>query len=163
MSILTLRLILYTAYSPQTAITDWSLVFYSLIYTSIPTIVIATMDKNLGHRSLLKFPALYGVGQRAEGYNQLLFWLTMADTVWQSLVLFYIPFLTYRETNIDLYGLGSIWTLGVVLLVNMHLAMDVYRWNWISHVSIWGSIVATFVCMLVLDSLKMDTLLLNYG
>ncbi|KAG6541423.1 hypothetical protein Mapa_017201 [Marchantia paleacea] len=155
--------ILYTAFSPQNAVTDWSLVFYSLIYTSIPTIVVATLDKNLSHRTLFKFPALYGAGQREEGYNQRLFWLTMLDTIWQSLVLFYVPYMSYRQSDVDLYGLGSIWTFGVVLLVNLHLAMDVQRWNWLAHASIWGSIVATFVVMLVLDSLAVEAFLPHMG
>ncbi|KAL2621212.1 hypothetical protein R1flu_001417 [Riccia fluitans] len=155
--------ILYTAFSPSNAITDWSLVFYSLIYTSVPTIVVGTLDKNLSHRTLFKFPALYGAGQRGEAYNQRLFWLTMLDTVWQSLVLFYVPYISYRQSDADLYGLGSIWTLGVVILVNIHLAMDVQRWNWLAHASIWGSIVATFVVMLILDSLLIEGFLPQYG
>lgn len=157
------RFILYTAFSPQNAVTDWSLVFYSLIYTSIPTIVVATLDKNLSSRTLFKFPALYGAGQREQSYNQRLFWITMLDTIWQSLVLFYVPYMSYRQSDVDLYGLGSIWTFGVVLLVNLHLAMDVQRWNWLAHASIWGSIVATFVVMLVLDSLAVEAFLPNLG
>ncbi|KAL3680899.1 hypothetical protein R1sor_023855 [Riccia sorocarpa] len=155
--------ILYTAFSPSNAITDWSLVFYSLIYTSVPTIVVGTLDKDLSHRTLLTFPALYGAGQRGEAYNQRLFWLTMVDTIWQSLVLFYVPYMSYRHSDVDLYGLGSIWTLGVVVLVNIHLAMDVQRWNWLAHASIWGSIAATFGVLLFLDSLLIDDFLLQYG
>ncbi|KAJ7526169.1 hypothetical protein O6H91_17G086000 [Diphasiastrum complanatum] len=154
--------ILYEAFSPQSALFDWNLVFYSLIYTSVPTIVVGILDKDVSQKTLLRFPALYGSGQRDEGYNQLLFWLTMLDTLWQSLVLFYVPFFTYRQCDVDIWSLGSLWIIAVVLLVNLHLAMDVRNWTWITHVAIWGSILATYVCLFILDSITATDFLPHY-
>ncbi|CAM6103969.1 unnamed protein product [Calypogeia fissa] len=154
--------ILYTLFSPQSAITDWNLVLYSVIYTSIPTIVVGILDKDLGHRTLLRYPTLYSSGQRRLGYNQPLFWATMSDTVWQSLVLFYVPYFTYKNSQVDIWGLGSLWIMAVVILVNMHLAMDIQRWTWIHHVAIWGSILATWLCVMIMDSIKIDDLMPHY-
>ncbi|GAB4833131.1 hypothetical protein Ancab_031377 [Ancistrocladus abbreviatus] len=145
--------ILCTAFSTTSALTDWSSVFYSVIYTSIPTIVVGILDKDLSHRTLLQYPKLYGAGHRQESYNLHLFWITMLDTLWQSLVLFYIPLFTYRESSIDIWSLGSLWTIAVVVLVNIHLAMDIQRWVIITHAAVWGSIVITYACMVVLDSI----------
>ncbi|XVF84151.1 hypothetical protein PTKIN_Ptkin17bG0002800 [Pterospermum kingtungense] len=145
--------ILCTAFSTTSALTDWSSVFYSVIYTSIPTIVVGILDKDLSHRTLLRYPKLYGAGHRQEAYNLRLFWITMIDTLWQSLVLFYIPLFTYKESSIDIWSIGSLWTIAVVILVNIHLAMDVRRWVFITHVAVWGSIVITYACMVVLDSI----------
>ncbi|CAK9196595.1 unnamed protein product [Sphagnum troendelagicum] len=155
--------IFYTAFSPQTALTDWNLVFYSLLYTSVPTIVTGILDKDLSHRTLLNYPQLYGSGQREEAYNQTLFWATMLDTLWQSLVIFYVPYFVYNATDIDLYGLGCLWLIAVVVLVNVNLAMDILRWNWVTHVAVWGSVIATFVCQIIMDSLSFsDDLLPHY-
>ncbi|CAK9196636.1 unnamed protein product [Sphagnum troendelagicum] len=155
--------IFYTAFSPQTALTDWNLVFYSLLYTSVPTIVTGILDKDLSHRTLLNYPQLYGSGQREEAYNQTLFWATMLDTLWQSLVVFYVPYFVYNATDIDLYGLGCLWLIAVVVLVNVNLAMDILRWNWVTHVAVWGSVIATFVCQIIMDSLSFsDDLLPHY-
>ncbi|KAK1281312.1 Phospholipid-transporting ATPase 1 [Acorus gramineus] len=145
--------VLYTAFSLTTAINEWSSVLYSVIYSSVPTIVVGILDKDLGRRTLLKYPSLYGAGQRGERYNLGLFLWTMLDTVWQSAVIFFIPFLAYRHSTIDGSSIGDLWTLAVVILVNLHLAMDVFRWNWITHVAIWGSIVATCICVFIIDAI----------
>ncbi|XP_075104515.1 phospholipid-transporting ATPase 1 [Nicotiana tabacum] len=145
--------ILYSAFSTTSALTDWSSVFYSLIYTSIPTLVVGILDKDLSHKTLLKYPKLYAAGYRHESYNMKLFWVTMIDTVWQSLVLFYVPLFIYDQSDIDIWSMGSLWTIAVAILVNMHLAMDVQRWLIFTHMAIWGSIVITYGCLVVLDSI----------
>ncbi|AQL06847.1 Phospholipid-transporting ATPase 1 [Zea mays] len=152
--------ILYTAYSATLALTDWSSVFYSLIYTSVPTVVVGILDKNLSHNTLLCYPRLYEAGLRNEGYNLTLFWITMLDTLWQSLVLFYVPFFTYNISTMDIWSLGSLWTIAVVIIVNIHLAMDIQRWVLITHLAVWGSIAATFLCMVLIDSIPIFP---NYG
>lgn len=147
------RYVLYTAFSPTTAINEWSSVLYSVIYTSLPTIIVGILDKDLSRRTLLKYPPLYGAGHRQGCYNGRLFWLTMADTLWQSLVVFYVPYFAYRHSSVDGSAIGDLWTLAVVILVNLHLAMDVIRWTWITHAVIWGSIVATFICIIIIDAI----------
>ncbi|XP_031485201.1 phospholipid-transporting ATPase 1-like isoform X1 [Nymphaea colorata] len=145
--------ILCTAFSTTSALTDWSSVFYSVIYTSVPTIVVGIFDKDLSHRTLLEYPKLYMAGHRQESYNLHLFWLTMIDTLWQSLVLFYVPLLTYSNGPVDIWSIGSLWTISVVVLVNVHLAMDVHRWVLFIHLATWGSIVITYICLVILDSI----------
>ncbi|MCO5605923.1 hypothetical protein L7F22_060109 [Adiantum nelumboides] len=154
--------ILQTAFSASSAIFDWNLMFYSLIYTSVPTVVVGIFDKDIDQKTLLKYPPLYGAGQRDENYNSLLFWITMLDTLWQSLVLFYVPLYTYQVSTIDIWSIGSLWTVAVVILVNLHLAMDVKHWTWITHLAIWGSIASTFGCLFVLDSIRQESFLPHY-
>lgn len=145
--------ILFTGFSTTSALTDWSSVFYSLLYTSVPTIVVGIVDKDLSHKTLMQYPKLYGAGHRQEAYNMQLFWLTMCDTLWQSLVLFYIPLYAYQNSTIDIWSMGSVWTIAVVILVNIHLAMDIQRWVFVTHAAVWGSIITTYACMVVLDSI----------
>ncbi|KAH8497567.1 hypothetical protein H0E87_020018 [Populus deltoides] len=149
------RYALFACFTLTTAINEWSSMLYSIIYTSLPTIVVAILDKDLSRRNLLKYPQLYGAGQRQEAYNRKLFWLKMLDTVWQSLVVFFVPIFAYWASTIDVPSIGDLWTLAVVILVNLHLAMDIIRWNWIFHAVIWGSIVATFICVMILDAFPM--------
>ncbi|CAL0311015.1 unnamed protein product [Lupinus luteus] len=145
--------VLFTAFTSTTAINEWSSTLYSIIYTAIPTIVVGILDKDLSKRTLLKHPQLYGAGQRHEAYNKRLFLFTMADTLWQSLVIFWVPFFAYWSSTIDISSIGDLWTLAVVILVNLDLAMDVGRWSWLTHFSIWGSIVATFLCVMIIDAI----------
>ncbi|TQD82733.1 hypothetical protein C1H46_031702 [Malus baccata] len=145
--------VLFTSFTLTTAITDWSSMLYSIIYTAVPTIVVGILDKDLSRRTLLDYPQLYGAGQRQECYNSKLFWLTVVDTLWQSLAVFFIPLFAYWGSSIDTSSIGDLWTLAVVILVNLHLAMDVIRWNWITHAAIWGSIIATWICIFVIDAI----------
>ncbi|KAK6121579.1 hypothetical protein DH2020_044674 [Rehmannia glutinosa] len=144
--------VLFTSFTLTTAITDWSSVLYSVIYTSLPTIVVGVLDKDLSRATLLKYPQLYGAGQRSESYNGKLFWVMILDTLWQSVVAFFVPFLAYWESDVDGSSLGDLWTIAVVVMVNIHLAMDVIRWYWITHAAIWGSIIATFICVMIIDA-----------
>ncbi|CAK9313339.1 unnamed protein product [Citrullus colocynthis] len=145
--------VLFTGYSLTTAINQWSSVLYSIIYTCLPTIVVGILDKDLGRRTLLSYPQLYGAGHRQESYNSKLFWLTMIDTVWQSIAIFFIPLLAFWATTVDISGLGDLWLLATVIVVNLHLSMDVVRWYTVTHAVIWGSTVATVICVIVLDSI----------
>ncbi|MBA0600807.1 hypothetical protein Gorai_004006 [Gossypium raimondii] len=145
--------VLFTGFTLTTAINEWSSVLYSVIYTSVPTIVVGILDKDLSRLTLLKHPQLYGAGHRDECYNKTLFWMTMLDTLYQSVVVFFIPLLAYWGSTIDASSIGDLWTLAVVILVNLHLAMDVIQWNWITHAAIWGSIIATFICVIIIDAI----------
>ncbi|KAL8162069.1 hypothetical protein V2J09_013558 [Rumex salicifolius] len=138
---------IFTAYTLTTAITDVSSMLYTVIYTALPTIVVSILDKDLSRTTLMKFPRLYGSGQRDELYNSTLFWLAMLDTSWQSVVVFFFPLLAYWQSDVDISSLGDIWTLTIVITVNLHLAMDVMGWNWIIHLAIWGSLMATIICV----------------
>lgn len=53
----------------------------------------------------------------------------------------------------DIWSMGSLWTIAVVVLVNVHLAMDIHRWVFITHIAVWGSIIITYACMVILDSI----------
>ncbi|XP_020226661.1 phospholipid-transporting ATPase 1 isoform X1 [Cajanus cajan] len=145
--------VLFTAFTLTTAINEWSTTLYSIIYSSLPTIIVGILDKDLGRRTLLKYPQLYGAGQRHEAYNKKLFVWTMLDTLWQSLVIFWAPLFAYWSSTVDVASIGDLWTFGVVILVNLHLAMDVIRWYWLTHVVIWGSIVATFISVMIIDAI----------
>lgn len=145
--------VLFTAFSLTTAINEWSSVLYSVIYTSVPTIVVGILDKDLSRKTLLKYPQLYGSGQREEAYNGKLFWVTIADTLWQSLAIFFVPLLAYWDSEVDAPSIGDLWTVAVVIVVNLHLAMDVMRWFWLTHASVWGSIIATCICVIIIDAI----------
>ena len=147
------RYVLYTAFTSTTAINEWSSTLYSIIYSALPTIIVGILDKDLSRSTLLKYPQLYSAGQRDEAYNKKLFMLTMADTLWQSMVVFWPPLFAYWKSTIDIASIGDLWTLAVVILVNLHLAMDVVRWYWVTHAVIWGSIAATFISVMIIDAI----------
>ncbi|TYG57540.1 hypothetical protein ES288_D08G151000v1, partial [Gossypium darwinii] len=119
---------------------NYQRVGYLVLYNFYRNVVFVLML--FCHKTLLEYPKLHGVGHRREAYNLQLFWITMIDTQWQSL-----------ESTIDIWSMGSLWTIAVVILVNIHLAMDIRRWVFITHAAVWGSIIITYACIVVLDSI----------
>lgn len=142
----------YSAFSLSNTISDASGLLYSALYTALPTVMVGIYDQDLSRRTLLKYPQLYGPGLRDQHYNLKLFVLIMLDSLWQSFVLFYVPFFAYSNSSLDNSSLGDLWILSVVLLVNVHIAMDVFRWNWILHATIWGCTAVTFACVVAIDA-----------
>jgi phospholipid-transporting ATPase len=74
-----------------------------------------------------------------------------------------IPFFIYDVSDIDLDSVGCLWVIAVVVLVNVNLAMDILHWNWVMHVAVWSSVIATFLGQIIMDSLSLsDDLLSHY-
>ncbi|TYG75286.1 hypothetical protein ES288_D03G018000v1 [Gossypium darwinii] len=42
--------------------------------------------------------------------------------------------------------MGSLWTIAVVILVNIHLAMDIRRWVFITHAAVWDNLPYLTYC-----------------
>ncbi|RRT44680.1 hypothetical protein B296_00046965 [Ensete ventricosum] len=125
---------------------------FSAVYTALPTVMVGIYDQELSRRTLLAYPQLYGPGLRDEHYNRKLFILIMMDSIWQSLVLVFVPFYFYSQSSLDDASLGDIWIISVVLLVNIHLAMDVFRWNWILLVTFSGVTTIAMGCIIAIDA-----------
>ncbi|CAD5166730.1 unnamed protein product [Musa acuminata subsp. malaccensis] len=142
----------FSAVSLMNPINEISGLLFSAVYTALPTVMVGIYDQDLSRRTLLAYPELYGPGLRDEHYNLKLFILIMMDSIWQSLVIVFVPFYFYSESSLDEASLGDIWIISVVLLVNIHLAMDVFRWNWILIVTFLGVTSIAMGCIIAIDA-----------
>ncbi|KAG7244931.1 hypothetical protein INR49_024328, partial [Caranx melampygus] len=78
-----------------TAMIDyWLMIFFNLFFTSAPPIMYGIMDKDVSAEMLLGVPELYRTGQGAGEYKRSTFWFSMLDAFYQSLVCFFIPYVT---------------------------------------------------------------------
>jgi hypothetical protein len=59
--------------------------------------------------------------------------------------------------------LGCLWVIAVVVLVNVNLAMDIALdiLHWVTHVVVRGSVIATFLGQITMDSLSLSDDLLS--
>ncbi|CAI7911165.1 unnamed protein product [Closterium sp. NIES-53] len=149
-----------TAFSTTPAIGQLSLMFFSLTYTTLPTVVVASIDQTLLPTRLLAWPQLYGAGQREETYNLPVFLAAMLDATWQSLALFLVGVATVSGLDGDMWALGQTWLVALVLVVTVHLAMDIRRWTWLHAAAIAIAILVTVVSIVVIDYIP---LLPEYG
>lgn len=73
-----------TAYSVISCIDDLNLILYSAIFTAVPTVLHALLDRDISDdRTLLAMPMLYSQGPKSSLYNYSTFLCTVCDTIYQ--------------------------------------------------------------------------------
>jgi len=121
---------------------DYScLMFFNFIFSSMPVMVMGVFDKDLKQDTLLSKPPLYqtmGIEQKRFTWKR--FFSYVGDALYQSMVCFFIPFLSIRNTdflngiNTDMYYFGLIVSNIVIVLVNLCVGVNMASVNWISGV-----------------------------
>ncbi|XP_037688749.1 probable phospholipid-transporting ATPase VA isoform X2 [Choloepus didactylus] len=87
----------YCGFSASAMIDQWYLIFFNLLFSSLPQLVTGVLDKDVPADVLLTEPQLYRSGQDMEEYRPQTFWINMADAAFQSLVCFFLPYLVSRH------------------------------------------------------------------
>lgn len=66
------------------------LMLYNLLFTSLPPFTLGVYDQLASAGILMASPHLYGRGRLGLVYQPHSFWITMADALYQSIVIFFI-------------------------------------------------------------------------
>eukprot|EP00899_Mesostigma_viride_P012482 jgi/Mesvir1/21234/Mv06669-RA.2 len=140
--------IFFTAFSAQRPIDEWNLVFFSMLYTSVPTIITAIFDQDASKRTLLGMPWLYLAGQRGLYYSKRLFALTMLDMYYQGAVLCLVPLAVHANSDAGMWEVGASMLASSVVVTNAALAMDTLYFTLLQHAAFAISIGV--YCVLVL-------------
>ncbi|XP_044274207.1 phospholipid-transporting ATPase VD [Varanus komodoensis] len=128
-----------------TPMTDyWSLIFFNLLFTSVPPIIYGVLDKDVSAEMLLRMPELYKVGQRNEPYVKSAFAVNLLDAFYQSLICFFIPYFTLRNSDVDIYSFGCPMNTAMFFIIVLHLLIESNSLNPIHMLVIAGSIVLFF-------------------
>ncbi|XP_012641788.2 phospholipid-transporting ATPase VB isoform X1 [Microcebus murinus] len=143
----------FCGFSASTMIDYWQMVFFNLFFTSLPPLVFGVLDKDVSAETLLALPELYKSGQNSECYNLSTFWISMADAFYQSLVCFFIPYLTYKDSDIDVFTFGTpINTISLTTIL-LHQAMEMKTWTIIHGLVLLGSFLMYFVVSLLYNAI----------
>ncbi|XP_032885131.1 probable phospholipid-transporting ATPase VB [Amblyraja radiata] len=139
----------YCGFSGSSMIDYWLMIFFNLLFTSLPPLTCGILDKDVSAEMLLEFPELYRSCQRSGAYNHWSFWITMLDAFYQSLVCFFVPYFTYQGSNIDIFTFGTPMNTLSLFTILAHLAIETKTWTWLHWVSTIGSIAFYFLITLV--------------
>ncbi|XP_062991166.1 phospholipid-transporting ATPase VD-like [Elgaria multicarinata webbii] len=123
----------------------WNLIFFNLLYTSVPPIIYGVLDKDVSAEMLLRRPELYTAGQRNEPYVRSAFAGNIADAFYQSFVCFFIPYFTFLNSDIDIYSFGNVMNTSMFFIITLHLIIESKTLNWIHWVVLAGSVLLFFV------------------
>ncbi|KAI7856242.1 hypothetical protein BDC45DRAFT_63075 [Circinella umbellata] len=120
---------------------DYSLVtLYNLIFTSLPIIFMGIWDQDLSAETSLRYPELYRMGLRNDKFKIWRFWATIFDSIFQSVVCFFFPYMLLVDGNMDkagysvsngVYETGTIMSSIAVIVANLFVGMALYSYTWI--------------------------------
>ncbi|KAI1088896.1 phospholipid-translocating P-type ATPase [Rostrohypoxylon terebratum] len=117
------------------------IILFNLIFTSVPPIVIGVLDQDVSDAVSLAVPQLYRRGIERLEWTQHKFWMYMIDGAYQSVMNFFITYLTFAPTSAvtangldvgDRYRLGAYVAHSSVITINLYILINTYRWDWLT-------------------------------
>ncbi|XP_040297928.1 phospholipid-transporting ATPase VB isoform X1 [Bufo bufo] len=138
----------FCGFTGTTMIDYGQLIFFNLFFTSVPPLVFGIMDKDVSAETLMSLPELYKSGQQSESYKMSTFWIVILDAFYQSLICFFVPYLTYYRSGIDLLSFGAPINTSALFTILLHLAIEIKTWTLVHWVTMIGSVAVYFAVSL---------------
>ncbi|MBZ3870839.1 putative phospholipid-transporting ATPase VA [Sciurus carolinensis] len=142
----------YCGFSASAMIDQWYLIFFNLLFSSLPQLVTGVLDKDVPAHVLLLKPQLYKSGQNREEYRPRAFWLNMVDAAFQSLICFFIPYLAYYDSDVDMFTWGTPITAIALFTFLLHLGIETKTWTWLNWTACVFSILLFFTVALIYNA-----------
>ncbi|KFR01831.1 putative phospholipid-transporting ATPase VB [Nipponia nippon] len=142
----------FCGFSGSTMIDYWQMIFFNLFFTSVPPLLFGVLDRDVSAETLLGLPELYKYGQNSEIYKLSTFIITMLDAFYQSLICFFVPYLTYENSDIDVFSFGNPINTISLLTILLHQALEMKTWTLFHLVTMIGSVVFYLVFSLIYNA-----------
>ncbi|KAH6894066.1 hypothetical protein B0T10DRAFT_399522 [Thelonectria olida] len=116
------------------------ILMFNLFFTSVPVGIMGVLDQDVSDKVSLAVPQLYRRGIERLEWTQSKFWLYMIDGIYQSVMVFFIPYLLFMDgTFVTMDGLniedrvrfGAYIAHPAVITINMYILINTYRWDWL--------------------------------
>ncbi|XP_037913850.1 phospholipid-transporting ATPase ID isoform X2 [Hermetia illucens] len=141
----------FCGFSAQTVFDEMFISVYNLFYTSLPVLALGIFEQDVSDKHSLEYPKLYTPGLTNALFNTQEFIRSVLHGIFSSMVLFLIPYGTYKDgVSPDGYMLSDHMTLGsvvatILILDNTaQIALDTSYWTIFNHIMIWGSLLWYF-------------------
>lgn len=143
----------FCGFSAQSCIDQLYLMMYNLLWTSLPVMVTGIFDQDASTQLLQLNPVLYEQGQKDLSYKGK-FWPIVVDSIYQSVVIFFIPYLAYRYSDdADMTVFGTTLNTAVVLAATIQIGLRTRLWNWMNFFSVGLSLFLYFAFALVYNAI----------
>ncbi|XP_067642213.1 phospholipid-transporting ATPase ID isoform X2 [Eurosta solidaginis] len=142
----------FCGFSAQTVFDPMFISVYNLFYTSLPVLALGVFEQDVSDKHSIEYPKLYTPGLRSQLFNTREFVYSVLHGAFSSLILFLIPYGTYKD-GVSPNGLilSDHMTLGAVVATILiidntaQIALYTSYWTIFNHITIWGSLVCFFV------------------
>ncbi|CAD7087029.1 unnamed protein product [Hermetia illucens] len=106
----------FCGFSAQTVFDEMFISVYNLFYTSLPVLALGIFEQDVSDKHSLEYPKLYTPGLTNALFNTQEFIRSVLHGIFSSMVLFLIPYGTYKDgVSPDGYMLSDHMTLGSVV------------------------------------------------
>ncbi|KAM6969564.1 phospholipid-transporting ATPase VD [Tautogolabrus adspersus] len=95
----------FCGFSGSVMTNSWVLIFFNLLFTSVPPIIYGVLDRDTPADTLTELPELYQDTQSSKVYVPSMFWITVLDAFYQSLVCFFVPYFAFEGSDVGGSGL----------------------------------------------------------
>ncbi|KAL0481521.1 phospholipid-transporting ATPase, partial [Acrasis kona] len=131
------------------------LTLFNIIFTALPIIVFAVLDRDVSLRTSMEVPRIYVYGQKSHYYNMRVFFGWILTAVWHSLCCFFVPFLALMVANLmgnrpgEYSHLQYMVYTCVVIVCTLKVGVESASWTIIHHLTFWGSILSWFIIVVL--------------
>jgi len=143
-------------FSGQILFDKWCIGLYNVLFTALPPLAIGLFDRTCSIKARLHCPRLYKNSQNADLFNTKIFWIWIFTAIYHSILLYYLPRESFKQdvafqdgTVVGQWFFGCVVYTCVVITVCMKAGLELHAWTWLSHLSIWGSILCWFVFLFI--------------
>ncbi|KAG8835462.1 hypothetical protein FRC17_003029 [Serendipita sp. 399] len=123
---------------------------YNLFFTALPVIVLGAFDQDINAKASLAFPQLYARGIKGLEYTRTKFWMYMFDGFYQSVIVYFIPYLSFSrgasvswsgKTLDSLADFGTTVAISAIFSANLFVGLNTRYWTVITWIAVVGSML----------------------
>ncbi|KAL5521166.1 hypothetical protein ACEPAG_9088 [Sanghuangporus baumii] len=152
------------------------ILLYNVVFTSLPVISLGAFDQDINAKAALAFPQLYLRGIRGLDYTRTKFWMYMGDGLYQSVVVYFIPYFAWSlapavswngKAMDSLADFGTTVAVAAILAANTYVGLNTYYWTVITWIIVIGSSLVMIIWIAVYSAFTsvdfIDEVIILYG
>ncbi|XP_008289590.1 phospholipid-transporting ATPase VD isoform X2 [Stegastes partitus] len=114
----------FCGFSGSVMTNSWVLIFFNLLFTSIPPLIYGILDQDIPADTLMELPELYQAAHTSKVYVPNMFWITVVDAFYQSLVCFFVPYFAFAGSDVGELSFGSPINASALLIILLHQVIE---------------------------------------
>uniref|UniRef100_A0A673T2J0 Phospholipid-transporting ATPase n=1 Tax=Suricata suricatta TaxID=37032 RepID=A0A673T2J0_SURSU len=149
----------FCGFSAQTVYDQYFITLYNIVYTSLPVLAMGVFDQDVPEQRSMEHPKLYEPGQLNLLFNKREFFVCIAQGIYTSVLMFFIPYGVFAEAAqdngaqlADYQSFAVTVATSLVIVVSVQIGLDTGYWTAINHFFIWGSLAAYFAILFAMHS-----------
>ncbi|XP_034051508.1 probable phospholipid-transporting ATPase VD [Thalassophryne amazonica] len=139
----------FSGFSGSIMTNSWLLILFNLLFTSVPPLVYGMLDQDVAANTLMELPEFYQAGQTLKVYVPVMFWLTVLDAFYQSLICFFVPYFAYAGSDVDQLSFGSPINASALFIILLHQVIESHTLTWLHALALVVSGCSYFVFVLI--------------